>query len=117
MVIDDEEAVRELLRDVLAQEGHEVVVAPDGRSGSALYRERPCDLVITDIFMPEQEGLETIRELRREFPGVKIIAISGAAGQGFDALYAARKLGARRTLTKPFDLEAFVGAVKEVLEE
>ena len=117
MVIDDDEGVRDLLREVLIQKGHEVVEASDGRSGTALYRETPCDLVITDIFMPEQEGLETIRELRREFPGIKIIAVSGGPAQGFDALYAARKLGALRTLTKPFDLGAFVGAVQEALEK
>lgn len=65
---------------MLENVGYEIVVAADGKKGIKAFQEKPLDLVITDIFMPEKEGLETIRELKRDFPDVKIIAISGGGG-------------------------------------
>ena len=74
-------------------------------------------MVITDLLMPEQEGLETIRELRRDFPGVKIIAISGGDKTGtMDFLPVATKLGAQRVLPKPFERDELLGAIQEVLQ-
>jgi len=116
LVIDDEENVRDLLRDVLEERGHEVLEASDGDLGSALYRERPADLVITDIIMPNKEGLETILDLRRDYPEVKIIAISGGSRVGrHDVLPLARTLGALRTFSKPFNLRELIDAVDELL--
>jgi DNA-binding NtrC family response regulator len=116
LVIDDDEQFRVMLRQVLGREGYEVVEARNGREGMALYRAEPTDLVISDILMPEQEGLETIRELRREFPAVKIIVISGGGPGGtMNFLKAATLLGAQRTLWKPFDLDELRQAVREVL--
>ena len=117
LVIDDEPEIRSMLADVLSEEGHEVVDAPDGRRGLALQRERAADLVITDIFMPEQEGIETILELRQAFPRVKIIAMSGGGERlrTLDYLPAAGHLGAVRTLAKPFELDAMLALVSEVL--
>ncbi len=80
--------------------------APDGKVALWIYKEKPADLIITDIIMPEKEGIETIMELKREFPDVKIIAISGGgkgdAGQYLDM---AKKMGADNTLAKPFEKE------------
>ena len=116
LIIDDEEQVRLYLRSILEPEGHEVVEAPDGKVGLQLYREEPVDLIITDVFMPEKEGLETIRELRSEYPEVKIIAISGGGRTGnLDFLPLAKTFGALRTLAKPFDRQEMLDAVQEVL--
>ena len=116
LIIDDEEQVRLYLRSILEPEGYEVVEAPDGKVGLQLYREEPVDLIITDVFMPEKEGLETIRELRSEYPEVKIIAISGGGRDiDLDFLPLAKQLGALRTLKKPFDRQEMLDAVKEVL--
>ena len=118
LVIDDDDQVRSLLRDMLELAGYQVVDAPNGKAGARLYRQSPTDLVITDIFMPEKEGLETIRELRQDFPEVKIIAISGGGRMGdFAYLPAAEKFGALRTFVKPFDLHQLLSAVRELLGE
>jgi len=77
LVIDDDIQILEMLGQTLEREGYEVVDALDGKEGMRLYREAPTDLVITDIVMPEKEGVETIMELKRDFPDVKIIAMSG----------------------------------------
>lgn len=117
LIIDDEEQVRKLIREVLEGAGHEVVEARNGREGMKLYEANPTDLVITDLVMPEQEGLETITALRRQFPGVKIIAVSGAQQKlDLDLLYVAEKLGALRTLEKPFEINKLVALVQELLQ-
>ena len=77
LIIEDDEHVRGMLRKMLERIGYDVFDAPDGKEGLDFYRNTPVDLVITDILMPEKEGIQTIMELRREFPDVKIIAISG----------------------------------------
>lgn len=117
LVIDDDIHIQQLLRQILEQEGYHVLDAPDGNKGLELYRQSPTDLIITDIIMPEKEGLETIRELKCEFPDVKIIAISGG-GRVFDrkiCLDSAKGLGALRVLAKPLDLKALLKAIQELL--
>jgi len=111
LVIDDQDAVRTLLRTVLERAGHEVTEAPNGRLGLAVYRERPADLVITDILMPEMNGLDLILELTRAFLNVKVIAISGAPDTQ-NALDAAKLLGVRHTLHKPFSTDALLKIVQ-----
>src|SRR5260221_4424854 len=81
LVIDDEAAVRTLIRQILEEEGHQVDEATDGEEGLARLQSTHIDLVITDIFMPHKEGIETILALRRQFPNVKIVAISGGGRQ------------------------------------
>lgn len=115
LVIDDESVVRDMLHELLTQEGHEVLEAPDGKVGIELYRRAPTDLVITDIFMPEKDGLETIAELITEWPDVKIIATSGKLLGEFDPLALASKFGAVRTIAKPFDVVKLLGAVRTQL--
>lgn len=117
LVIDDDETIRVLLRAILEKEDYRVVDAPDGAKGIRQYQESPTDMVITDLIMPEKEGIETIRDLRREFPHVKIIAVSGGGRIGPDSyLKMAKGVGALRTLSKPFDRMALLKTVKEVLE-
>jgi CheY-like chemotaxis protein len=114
LLIDDDDLVRSVARRILRSAGHEVLECGDGKAGVACYRqETRVDLVITDILMPEQEGLETIRELRRIDPQVKIIATSGS-GQG-DYLDLAVRFGARRILIKPYSRDDLLAAVNEVL--
>jgi CheY-like chemotaxis protein len=116
LVIDDNEQVRSVIREMLELAGYLVVDAPNGEVAARVIRQEPADLVITDIFMPEKEGLETIRELRRDFPDVKIIAISGGGRSGdFAYLPAAKKFGAHRTFVKPFEMKEMLEAVKELL--
>jgi len=116
LVIDDDEQMRRMIRTMLERAGYDVLEAADGRIGMKLFRQAPTDLVITDIVMPEMEGLETIMALKRESPPVKIIAISGGARmQPGDYLIVAKELGAHRTLTKPFRRHALLEAVKELL--
>jgi DNA-binding response OmpR family regulator len=116
LVIDDEPSVRELLYAMLIEEGYEVVQAADGKEGMRLFRESPADLVITDLIMPEKEGIETIMDLRREFPDVKIIAMSGGGIiQAEDYLGMARGVGAHRVFEKPFGVSDMLKAVRELL--
>ena len=116
LVIEDVDEVRWVIRRTLESEGYEVVEASDGVEGTRLFREKPADLIVTDIIMPDKEGIETIRELRSDFPDVKIVAISGGGKIGpFDYLELAKKFGASRTLAKPFGVEELVEAVRELL--
>jgi len=118
LVIDDDGQVRGAVRRILERAGHTVVDAADGKAGTRLYREQPTDLIITDIFMPGQDGIETIQQLGREFPGVKIIAISGGdRTRTMDLRRDAELLGASRTLRKPFELTELLKAVSELLGE
>jgi len=117
LVIEDVEEVRDVIRRTLEAEGYEVVEASDGKEGIKLYREKQADLIITDIIMPDKEGIETIKELRQDFPDMKIIAISGGGRIGpFDYLNLAKQFGASRTLAKPFELKELVKIVRELLE-
>jgi len=117
LVIDDDESIRLLLRAILEREGYRVLEASDGDKGFKEFKKNPTDLVITDLIMPGKEGIETIRDLRREFPNIKIIAVSGGGRIGPDSyLKMAKGVGALRTLCKPLDRLGLLQAVKEVME-
>ena len=117
IVADDDEQVRLMLRMTLEQAGYEVMGAADGNFASEMQREQPADVLITDIIMPDCEGLETIRQFRREFPEVRIIAISGGGKvQPDDYLRMAGRFGADRVFTKPVDRAALLGAVADLLD-
>ena len=118
LIIDDEDELRSMLRRMLEQAGHEVTEAVNGAEGIQLYeRDRP-DLIITDIIMPEKEGVETIIALRQADPNLPIIAISGGGRlEATDFLTMAKKLGARHTLSKPFRRDQLLEAVGECLAE
>lgn len=116
LVIEDDSGIRELLTEALQLERHEVFNAYDGAQGAEIYYHQKIDLVITDVFMPEKEGLEVIMELRAKYPDIKIIAISGGARNiKMDYLKVAESLGAHRSFKKPFTLSEIVTAVQELL--
>ena len=114
LVIDDDPDMRALLEQTLKSAGQEVVLAADGKEGMEQYRAKAADLVITDIYMPNQEGLETIREFRGRFPKVAIIAMSGRGDAGA-MLSIAQKLGAVEILQKPFLADELLTAVGKAL--
>jgi len=116
LLVDDDEAVRRVMGEVLAQAGYAVEVAGDGATALALFRQKPVDLVITDIIMPGMEGLETIVEFLKQRPKLKIIAISGGGRiAANDYLPIAGALGASLTLAKPFSVEELEAAVRTLL--
>jgi CheY-like chemotaxis protein len=103
LLVDDDDEFRSMLVESIRRAGYEVTEARDGREGIHLYRDHPCDLIITDLIMPEKEGLETIQELRRDHPGVKIIAISGGSRHSSaDYLNMATAFGAQQVLANLF---------------
>jgi CheY-like chemotaxis protein len=118
LVVDDEDQIRQLIRDTLEQAGYEVQEARDGKEGLDQYRSRPADLVIMDILMPDQDGLESIMTLRREFPAARVIAITGGSDMIgiLNFLDVAKMLGARRTLQKPFEMKTLLDAAADELK-
>src|SRR5438105_10637005 len=117
LVIEDDEHFRSLTLRWLQTSGIEAEGAAHGARGLALQRARPADVIVTDIFMPEMEGIETIHDLRREFPDAKIIAMSGRDPlMNFDVFEVARQVGAVKTFNKPFKFEDLIAAVRELTE-
>jgi CheY-like chemotaxis protein len=114
LIVEDDAEVRHLIRHTLASSGYDVSEASNGAEAVRTIKATPFDLVITDILMPEQDGLETIIFLRRNAPNTKIIAISGTQNELF--LRDARGLGAGATLTKPFQPAALLDAVHRQLQ-
>lgn len=116
LIIDDEELARFTMREILEGAGYEVIEAKNGNQGLAYQKAQPCDLVITDIIMPEKEGVETIIEMKRDFPNVPIIAISGGGRtRNLDFLKLAKQYGAGKILAKPFSEEELIDSVKSSL--
>lgn len=118
LVIDDERTGRLLIKKVLENAGYSVVEADNGKIGAKIYRENPTDLIITDIFMPEQDGIATILSLKKQFPTIKIIAVSGGSNtlHSGEYLQHAKDFGAIHTFKKPIDPVTLVGAVKNIFE-
>ena len=114
LLIDDDADIRKLLLKALKTAGHNVAEAPNGREGIALYQEHPADLVITDLFMPEKDGYEVIKDILRDYPTANIISMTDGGG---DDCVRARELGAVRTFVKPFPEQELLDAVEEVLDE
>lgn len=116
LIADDDPISREVLAAILEGGGHVVTAAENGEEAARLYRENPPDLIVLDIFMPEQDGLETLRELRYEYPDMRAMAISGgSAYSSYESLQWAANYGAQKTLTKPFEAQAILLAVDELL--
>lgn len=113
LLIDDEQMVRKIVRKMLERSGHEVTEAENGRLGLDQLKTGTFDLVITDIIMPEMEGVETLMTVREQYPSVKVIAMSGGGRTGnIDFLSAAEKLGASAILHKPFTLGSLTTAIE-----
>jgi CheY-like chemotaxis protein len=121
LIIDDDVAVQATIRILLERAGHSVVLAGEGRSGLAIFEAGDFDVLLLDIFMPGMDGLETMRLVHRTQPLTPIIVISGRPivpdpGAGPDFLSMATKLGAARSLQKPFRPAALLAAVAECLD-
>jgi DNA-binding NtrC family response regulator len=114
LVIDDDADMRTLLEHTLRSAGHEVALAADGREGVEQYRTQPADLVITDLYMPTQQGLETIIQLRKEYPAVRILAMCGKS-TALPMLSAAQRLGAVAFLQKPFSPDQLLAELAKLL--
>ena len=117
LIIDDEPQIRSMLKLMLERDGYEVAEAPDGIEGIRVFRQNPAELIITDLIMPNKDGIGLIIDLKKEFPNVKIIAMSGGGlnkPEGY--LKGAKKLGAACTLTKPIDRDEMLRAIKDVLK-
>ena len=117
LLVEDDEQLRPLLRLVLERGGHQVVEAGNGKEALEIYLRKPTDLVVTDLVMPDKEGLETILELRRIYPDVKIIAMSGGGRTGGTEGYLdlAKKFGANHILTKPFSNQEILEGIQMVV--
>ena len=116
LVVDDDDQLRTMLQHMLERLGHEVTLASNGNEALALYRQKQAEVIFLDLIMPGKEGIETITDLRREFPCAKIIAMSGGGRMGpQNYLDLASKLGALRTMSKPFTFAQVQQVVEEVL--
>ena len=119
LIIDDDDQFREMLGQMLECAGYEVILASDGKEGLRLFRKNRVDLVITDIFMLEKDGIEVIMKFRRNFPVKKIIAISGGYRNisPEETLEMVKGFGAKYTFKKPVDRDELLGAIKDLLQE
>jgi len=116
LVIDDQEPIRRIVRRALEHNGHEVYDASDGEIGMEILESQSFDLVVTDIFMPGQDGIVTLRQIRKRFPAVKVIVISGGDSSGLmDLRQDAELLGAVSTLQKPFNAREIMDKVRDAL--
>jgi DNA-binding NtrC family response regulator len=115
LIVDDEPGIRELLCMMMESAGHTVVTAEDGAKAPKIMAAQPIDIVITDLLMPERDGLEFIAEIRKVYPKVKIIAMSGGGHIARDSyLRIAKNFGAHYLLEKPFSQAGVVGAIDAV---
>ena len=118
LIIDDDESILSVLKERLMSEGFKVLTAINGKEGMKLFNDNQVDLVITDMIMPDKDGFETIIELKRVCPDIKIIAMSGG-GHGLPEYYleTAKSFGAQYTFAKPFKTNDLLEAVYELLNE
>lgn len=115
LIVDDEVTFRSVVATALTQNGHSIIEAEDGRSALAALKGEAVDLVITDVLMPEQDGLEVIMNVRDANNPIPIIAMTGHPGKADLYLRLAKALGAQRVLEKPFRMETLLGAIRELL--
>lgn len=119
LIIDDDVAVREVVRAMLNSEGFEVLTAADGQEGLRLIKNNPeIQMVITDLIMPGKEGMETISELKRDYPHIKILAMSGGGRiTAENYLHLAAQIGADSVLKKPFVKQELLKGMQSILEK
>lgn len=116
LVVDDDTLVRDTIKTMLEHHGHEVLTAENGRHALEVLEKTSVSLVILDILMPEVEGIETIIRMKKSWPAVPIVAVSGGSLTGSDYLSIASKFGAAGVLKKPFLYEDIVKVVDGVLD-
>lgn len=117
LVIDDEESSCRLFQTILEKEGYRVLTASNGLEGLDLLRKNHADLVITDIIMPVMEGVETIMKIKKTYPKIKILAMTGQGYLGHIGLEIAEKLGAKKSFEKPFSKESVLEIVENTLND
>lgn len=118
LVVDDDASIRTVLRNILEHEGYDVIVAPNGKVAIELNRQKQADLVITDILMPEKDGVETIVELKEEYPKTRLIAMSGGGHLGPEFyLQIAKTLGVTGIFGKPIEREKLLALIRESVGE
>ena len=116
LIVDDNADSRWILSELVGRDHHQVLEASDGREGIEIYRARRPDIVMLDLYMPGQDGFETLKILRQEFPTCRIIAVSAGWNKGDkDGLMLAREMGADLTIRKPIDIDVVRHAVSELL--
>lgn len=117
LIVEDDVQLREMLKQVLELQNYEVVESNDGEDAIQVLKQSPFDLVITDIIMPQKDGTGLIMEIRKSYPDLQIIAISGGARHidPQNPLHIAKMLGANQTFTKPFKIKELLGAVRELV--
>jgi DNA-binding NtrC family response regulator len=117
LIIDDDEDLGSVVQMILELDGHEAAVSTNAESAVKMHRVRAADVLITDIFMPDKDGFEVIRQFRREFPDVSIVAMSGGGEmlRSLRYLSSAREIGAVHSIRKPFEKESLLAVVHEVL--
>jgi len=115
LIIEDDDPYRIMLGSALEAEGYRVTLAENGKVGIKAFQVDPADIVVTDVIMPEQEGIETIMDLKRSHPDLKIIAMSGGAPHSGTYLKICAQLGAEATLAKPFTLDTLNRVIQDTL--
>ena len=118
LIIDDDADIGQIVQMILELNGHEAAVSTDAETGVKIQTARPADILITDIFLPEKDGLEIIRQFQEKFPEVSIIAMSGGGEtlRSLTYLSSAREIGAVHVIRKPFEKEALLAVVNDVLD-
>jgi DNA-binding response OmpR family regulator len=115
LIIDDNEPFRATVKDLLEAKGHEVTLTIGGEDGIGQFQQKSFDLVLCDVFMPKEEGTDTIRKIRRLSESTPIISMTGGGGLNSDYLRVTRELGATRTIAKPFKVDEFLAVVRQCL--
>ena len=117
LVVEDNEDLRLIIKDILEDAGHDISQACDGAEVEEILSIQPVDLVLTDIIMPEQEGIQTIIRLRKQFPDLKIIGMSGGGSLGNAEYYLemAQEFGANAALQKPFSKTQLIETIQELI--
>lgn len=115
LIVEDSDDFRAFLQTRLEMEGFQVSVARNGEAALEAMARRPADVILTDVFMPDKDGLETIVEMRARYPSTKIVAMSGwNSPQAVDYLKVAREIGAAHVMRKPFDVDKMVEVVRQL---
>lgn len=115
LIIEDDNDLRHTLKKAILLDQHEAIEAEDGNNGLEILEKNSVDMVITDIFMPNKEGLETIEEIKSRFPSIKIIAMSGGGKSGFtEFLDFALEMGADKAFLKPVDLDQLLETIRKL---